>query len=153
MVLSDLVWKMSFSLWSSSSMLATGLLFTVITAPLGESSIPSTTWLLGGGGAFSGWGGLAWGSAMSRPFWASGVTTMKMMSSTSITSMRGVMLMSDMAPLDPGRVASWEWTIQRRCLTLGAAGVVTTSEGGAGSNGGLGFLNSGIRHPLPPCVR
>ena len=35
---------------------------------------------------------------MSRPFWASGVTTMKMISSTSITSMSGVMLMSDIAP-------------------------------------------------------
>ena len=47
---------------------------------------------------------------MSRPFWASGVTTMKMMSSTSITSMRGVMLMSEVAPIAAGRVASWEWT-------------------------------------------
>ncbi len=35
---------------------------------------------------------------MSRPFWATGVTTMKMIRSTSITSMRGVMLMSDIEP-------------------------------------------------------
>ena len=86
-------------------MFPTGVLFTEMSA----SSTESTTvfwrvfccgWLGGGG----------WGRAMSRPFWASGVTTMKMMRSTSITSMRGVMLMSEVAARVAGRVASWEWT-------------------------------------------
>ena len=97
------------------------------------------------GGVFVlGWlGGGGWGREMSRPFWASGVTTMKMMSSTSITSMRGVMLMSAIAPDVAGWVASCEWTIQLRCL--GAAG------------GGLGVaialpLHLRLRRsgPLPP---
>ncbi len=81
-------------------------MFTEISA----SSTESTTTVFGGVWG-TGWlGGGGWGSAMSRPFWASGVTTMKMMSSTSITSMRGVMLMSEVAPSVAGRVASWEWT-------------------------------------------
>src|SRR6266571_2887172 len=53
---------------------------------------------------------------MSSPFWARGVTTMKMMSSTSITSIRGVMLMSAIAPECSGWVASCEWTIHLRFL-------------------------------------
>src|SRR5262245_21280604 len=67
---------------------------------------------------------------MSSPRCASGVTTMKMMSSTSITSMRGVMLMSDLAPPASGLKASWEWTIQRRCFFSPAGGFGV---------GGLGF--------------
>src|SRR3990172_6165730 len=38
------------------------------------------------------------GSSTSKPFWVSGVTTMKMMSSTNRTSMRGVTLMSELGP-------------------------------------------------------
>src|SRR5688572_30678820 len=101
---------MSRSFVSRSSRLDTGFWLTLITAPPpGASSSVMTTWL-----------GFVWtsaaaegsgcGSAMSRPFCASGVTTMKMMSSTSMTSMSGVMLMSDMAPELAGRVASCECT-------------------------------------------
>src|SRR3972149_363253 len=38
------------------------------------------------------------GSSTSKPFWVSGVTTMKMMSSTNRTSMGGVTLMSEVGP-------------------------------------------------------
>src|SRR5215468_12309517 len=100
----------------SSSSIATGFLFTV-RAP---SSMPRTT--VFGGVLSSGWfGGGGWGNEMSRPFWASGVTTMKMMRSTSITSMSGVMLMSAIEPRDEGFVASWLWMIQRRCLAMALA--------------------------------
>ena len=112
-------------------MLETGLLFTVMTGPLGDSSMPSTTWLLCCWGCGC-WGWVAvWGSAMSRPFWASGVTTMKMMSSTSITSIKGVMLMSPMASLCSGRAASWEWRTER--LRWPRTGVSTKGTGGWGS--------------------
>src|SRR5260370_13747741 len=108
MVLSERDWKMSLRRLASSSK-ATGVLLTVMAA----SSMPSTTWFGGVWGC--GWSaGGGWGSEMSSPFWASGVTTMKMMSSTSITSMRGVMLMSDIAPECSGWVASCEWTIHLR---------------------------------------
>ena len=73
-----------------------------------------STTVFGGGRRGGAPGGGGWGSAMSSPFWAIGVTTMKMISSTSITSMSGVMLMSDLASTCAGRVASWEWTTQRR---------------------------------------
>src|SRR5713101_6820066 len=125
---------MSLRRWSRSSMLETGLLFTVITAPLGESSIPSTTWLLCCGCCCCCWVE-AWGRAMSSPFWASGVTTMKMMSSTSITSMSGVMLMSPIASLDDGRVASCEWTMERFLWWPRGSGV---------SRKGTGALDSGV---------
>ena len=112
-------------------MFDTGLLFTVMTAPLGESSMPSTTWLLCCG-CWGCWGWVeVWGSAMSRPFWASGVTTMKMMSSTSITSMRGVMLMSDTASLCSGRKASWECTADFFLCPWGM-GVSTRGTAGRG---------------------
>src|SRR5512143_2360511 len=105
---------------ASSSSTATGVLLTVIT-PSSRARTTWFDWLL-----CSGWlGGGGWGSEMSRPICASGVTTMKMMSSTSITSMRGVMLMSAIAPdsalmcvLSPRRrVFSISWW----CLPWGSA--------------------------------
>jgi len=69
---------------------------------------------------------------MSRPFCASGVTTMKMMRSTSITSMSGVMLMSATDSLCAGRKASWEWTIDFFLCPCGM-GVSTRGTAGRGS--------------------
>ena len=43
-------------------------------------------------------GGGGWGTSASRPFGVSGVITMKMMISTSNTSIMGVMLISDFGP-------------------------------------------------------
>ena len=60
-------------------------------APDSLTSMTMTSGLMAGGGWFL----LSWGRAISTPFCAVGVTSMKMMSSTSITSMSGVMLMSE----------------------------------------------------------
>ena len=49
-------------------------------------------------GGVSGRPVVSFGTSMSYPRWASGVITMKMISSTSTTSTRGVMLMSDLVP-------------------------------------------------------
>ena len=62
---------------------------------------------------------------------------MKMMSRTSITSMSGVMLMSDMLSLCLGWVASWEWMIQRRCLFAGGRTAAGAPAGGSNILGGL----------------
>ena len=54
---------------------------------------------------------------------------MKMMRSTSITSISGVMLMSDTASLCSGRKASWEWTID---FFLCPCGIGVSTRGTAG---------------------
>src|SRR5436190_16115967 len=82
---------------------------------------------------------------MSSPFWASGVTTMKMMSSTSITSIRGVMLMSAIAPECSGWVASCECTIHLRFLCPPWAGAFALATGLA-----LHLLLGDERHFLGP---
>src|SRR5687768_7912492 len=119
----------------SSSIVPTGLLLTVMPV----SSSPRTTWLESLGLGCSGVLGVAWGSAMSMPFWVRGVTTMKMMSSTSITSMSGVMLMSDMLSLCLGWVASWEWMTHLRFLTTGARTAPGVRAGGSNMFGGLPY--------------
>ena len=70
---------------------------------LPASSTLKTTWVRsGGGGSVSCSGGMSSGTRTPISFSISGVSTMKMMSSTSTTSTSGVMLMSDlMAPLAP----------------------------------------------------
>src|SRR6266508_3068461 len=124
----------------SSSSRATGFLFTVIRV----SSIPRTTW--SPCCLTSGWlGGGGWGSEMPSPFWASGVTTMKMMSKTSITSIRGVMLMSAIAPECSGWVASCECTIHLRFLCPPWAGAFALATGLA-----LHLLLGDERHFLGP---
>src|SRR5688500_1931176 len=120
---------------ASSSMVPTGLLLTVIPV----SSRPRTTWFESLGLGCSGVFGVAWGRAMSMPFWVSGVTTMKMMSSTSITSMSGVMLMSDIVGLVLGWVASWEWTIHFRCFCAGGRAAPGVRTGGSNMFGGLPY--------------
>src|SRR4029078_12433957 len=87
MVLSALVWNRSFRKLSRSFMLSTGVLLTFMPV----SSIVNTICLTSGFGLTS--FGVC-GSAMSRPRCATGVSTMKMIKSTIITSMSGVMLMS-----------------------------------------------------------
>src|SRR5688572_24590209 len=131
---------MSRSRCSSSSMVPTGLLLTVRMGPPSDSSTPRTTWFDWAGGGVASLRVSGCGSAMSRPFCASGVTTMKMISSTSMTSIRGVMLISETASTCLGRDASCECTTQRRCFLA--------TSGGAPFRGGSKFLG-GFPNPAP----
>src|SRR5713101_4555220 len=72
-------------------------------------------------GCFCGFG-LGCGTSASRPFGLLGATTMKMISSTSSTSISGVMLMSALAPppAPPTAIAITNSPLNACCLSLTA---------------------------------
>src|SRR5208283_1189781 len=94
------VLKMSFKRPSRLSHVTSSWL--ILSAGLSPPPFSTCTTIVRslGGGCFC-WSLGGWGTSASRPFGVSGVITIKMMSSTSNTSISGVTLMSADGPPDP----------------------------------------------------
>ena len=83
--------------WRFSQVVSSWLIFTAGAWPA-PRSINCTTMVRSGVLFLGAFGGGGWGTSASSPFGVSGVMTMKMISSTSRTSMSGVTLISALCP-------------------------------------------------------